>query len=76
MCRWTAQYPVDLMVTTYKEKMPASAEQQLRDIKGITQVVPISTVTVKVGGEDVDVTGIDAGKAGSVIHNADTESTS
>ncbi len=65
------QYPVDLMVTTYKEKMPASAEQQLRDIKGITQVVPISTVTVKVGGEDVDVTGIDAGKAGSVIHNAE-----
>ncbi|WP_134131320.1 ABC transporter permease [Kribbella pratensis] len=64
------QYPVDLMVTTYKEKMPASAEQQLRDIKGITQVVPISTVTVKAGGEEIDVTGIDAGKARSVIHNA------
>ncbi|MGW6200656.1 ABC transporter permease [Kribbella sp. NPDC055110] len=64
------QYPVDLMVTTYKEKMPAGAEQQLRDIKGITQVVPISTVTVKAGGEEIDVTGIDADKAGAVIHNS------
>lgn len=64
------QYPVDLMVTTYNEKMPASAEQQLRAIKGITQVVPVSTVTVKSGGEEVQVTGVDQGSAGSVIHNS------
>jgi putative ABC transport system permease protein len=63
------QYPVDLMVTTYKEKMPANAGQQLRDIKGITQVVPVSQVTVKSGGQEVQVTGIDPAKAGAVIHN-------
>lgn len=63
------QYPVDLMVTTYKEKMPASAEQQLRDIKGVTQVVPISKLMVKSGGQELEVTGLDASKAGSVIHN-------
>ncbi|MEV4260460.1 FtsX-like permease family protein [Kribbella sp. NPDC049584] len=63
------QYPVDLMVTTYKEKMPANAEQQLRNIKGITQVVPVSQVLVKSGGQEVQVTGIDPAKAGSVIHN-------
>ncbi|MET9271145.1 ABC transporter permease [Kribbella sp. NPDC003557] len=63
------QYPVDLMVTTYQEKMPASAEQQLRDIKGITQVVPVSKLLVKSGGQEVEVTGIDAAAAGSVIHN-------
>jgi putative ABC transport system permease protein len=63
------QYPVDLMVTTYNEKMPANAEQQLRDVKGITKVVPISTVTMKSAGQEVRVTGIDPGAAGSVIHN-------
>ncbi|MFF0343473.1 ABC transporter permease [Kribbella sp. NPDC004875] len=63
------QYPVDLMVTAYNEKMPAGAEQQLRDIKGITQVVPISKVTVKAGGQELPVTGIDQAAAGSVIHN-------
>jgi putative ABC transport system permease protein len=57
------------MVTTYKEKMPANAEQQLRDIKGITQVVPVSQVTVKSGGQEVQVTGIDPAKAGPVVHN-------
>lgn len=64
------QYPVDLKVTAYKEKMPASAEQQLRDIKGITQVVPVSSVDVKTGGQELPVTGLDASKAASVIHNA------
>jgi putative ABC transport system permease protein len=64
------QYPVDLMVTTYNEKMPANAEQQLRDIKGITKVVPISSVTVKSGGQEVQVTGVDQASAGSVIHNS------
>jgi putative ABC transport system permease protein len=63
------QYPVDLVVSAYNEKMPASAEQQLRDIKGITQVVPVRTVTVKTGGQEVPVTGIDPAAAGSVIHN-------
>ncbi|MFI5697508.1 ABC transporter permease [Kribbella sp. NPDC051586] len=63
------EYPVDLMVTTYKEKMPANAAQQLRDIKGITEVVPVSQVLVKSGGQDVQVTGIDPASAGSVIHN-------
>ncbi|MEU8221866.1 ABC transporter permease [Kribbella sp. NPDC048915] len=63
------QYPVDLMVQTYQEKMPPSAEQQLRDIKGITQVVPISKVLVKSGDQEVEITGIDPAAAGSVIHN-------
>ncbi|WP_329481477.1 ABC transporter permease [Kribbella sp. NBC_01484] len=63
------QYPVDLMVTTYNEKMPAGAEQQLRDIKGITQVVPVHQVNVKAGGQELPVTGIDQAAAGRVIHN-------
>src|SRR6185503_19608360 len=63
------QYPVDLMVTTYNEKMPAGAEQQLRDIKGITQVVPVHQVNVKAGGQELPVTGIDQAAAGSVVHN-------
>ncbi|HZX05410.1 ABC transporter permease [Kribbella sp.] len=63
------QYPVDLTVSAWNEKMPAAAEQQLRDIKGITQVVPVSRVDVKAAGQDMSVTGIDAAKAGSVIHN-------
>jgi putative ABC transport system permease protein len=63
------QYPVDIKVAAYNEKMPAGAEQQLRDIKGITQVVPVSQVQVKTGGQDLPVTGIDPAAAGSVIHN-------
>ncbi|TDD15637.1 FtsX-like permease family protein [Kribbella turkmenica] len=63
------QYPVDIMVAAYNEKMPAGAERQLRDINGITQVVPVSQVTVQAGGQEVPVTGIDQAEAGSVIHN-------
>jgi putative ABC transport system permease protein len=63
------EYPVDLMVNTYNEKMPSGAEQQLREIKGITQVVPVSKVTVKTTGQELLVTGIDQAAAGSVIHN-------
>ncbi len=63
------QYPVDLKVAAYDEKMPSGAEQQLHDIKGITQVVPVSQVRVKAGDQDVPVTGIDPALAGSVIHN-------
>jgi putative ABC transport system permease protein len=56
-------------VTTYNEKMPAGAEQQLRDIKGITQVVPVHQVNVKAGGQELPLTGIDQTAAGSVVHN-------
>lgn len=63
------QYPVDIIVTAYNEKMPAGAEQQLRDIKGVTQVVPVSKVTAKTAGQELPVTGIDQAAAGSVIHN-------
>ncbi|MGW6279974.1 ABC transporter permease [Kribbella sp. NPDC055071] len=63
------QYPVDLMVNAYNEKMPSGADAQLRQIKGITQVVPVTKVTVKTGGQELPVTGIDQAKAGSVIHN-------
>ncbi|TDD45057.1 FtsX-like permease family protein [Kribbella antibiotica] len=63
------QYPVDLTVATYNEKLPAGAEQQLKAIKGITAVVPIKTVTIKTKGEEYQVTGIDQATAGSVIHN-------
>lgn len=64
-----SQYPVDLVVRAYNDKMPASAEQQLRDIKGITQLVPVSQVTLKAGDQQVPVTGIDQAAAGSVIHD-------
>jgi putative ABC transport system permease protein len=63
------QYPVDLMVNAYNEKMPTGADEQLRQIKGITQVVPVSKVTVKTGGEELPVTGIAQAKASSVVHN-------
>ncbi|MFI5732234.1 ABC transporter permease [Kribbella sp. NPDC051587] len=63
------QYPVDLTVSTYNEKMPAGAEQQLRSIKGITQVVPIKQIKIKTKGEEFQVTGIDQTTAGTVIHN-------
>ncbi|WP_112242380.1 ABC transporter permease [Kribbella monticola] len=65
------QYPVDLMVMSYNEKMPASGEQQLHNIKGITQVVPIRTVAMKAGKESINVTGIDPATGATVIHNAD-----
>lgn len=63
------QYPVDLTVMTYNEKMPAGADEQLKAIKGITQVAPIHKVTVKSKGEEYSVTGIDPATAGTVIHN-------
>jgi putative ABC transport system permease protein len=43
--------------------------QQLRGIKGVTQVVPVSRVDVKTGGQELPVTGIDQSSAGRVIHN-------
>jgi putative ABC transport system permease protein len=64
-------YPVDLMVKAYQEKMPAGAEQQLRDIKGITEVVPVRSVEVKAGEQQLTVTGIDQTKAPAVVHNPD-----
>ncbi|MFC9690117.1 ABC transporter permease [Kribbella sp. NPDC056951] len=63
------QYPVDLTVMTYNEKMPASAAEQLKAIKGITQVVPVHKMVVKSKGEEYSVTGIDQTTAGTVIHN-------
>jgi putative ABC transport system permease protein len=63
------QYPVDIMVAAYNEKMPSGAEQQLREIKSVTQVVPVSRVNVKTGGQELPVTGINQSSAGSVIHN-------
>ncbi|MFF1820836.1 ABC transporter permease [Kribbella sp. NPDC058245] len=63
------QYPVDLMVSTYNQKMPAGAADQLKSIKGITQVVPVKQVTIKSKGEEFQVTGIDQATAGTVIHN-------
>ncbi|TDU91330.1 putative ABC transport system permease protein [Kribbella voronezhensis] len=65
------QYPVDLMVMSYNEKMPAGGQQQLHDIKGITQVVPIRTVAMKAGQEEINVTGIDPATGAAVIHNPD-----
>ncbi len=63
------QYPVDLTVMTYNEKMPAGADEQLKAIKGITAVVPIHKVVIKSKGSEYQVTGIDKATAGSVIHN-------
>lgn len=63
------QYPVDLMVNAYNEKMPSGAEQQLHEIKGVTQVVPVRKVTVKTNGQELEVTGIDQAAASSVVHN-------
>jgi len=63
------QYPVDLTVTTYNEKMPAGADQQLKEIKGVTQVAPVRKITVKSKGSEYEVTGIDQATAGAIIHN-------
>jgi putative ABC transport system permease protein len=63
------QYPVDLMVRTYDAKLPAGAEQQLRDIKGITQVVPVRSFDVKAGQETLSITGVDQAKTAPVVHN-------
>ena len=65
------QYPVDVMVSTYNEKLPAGGEKQLQDIKGITQVVPVRRIAVKKGQQELDVTGIDPAAAPTVIHNTD-----
>ena len=65
------QYPVDVMVAAYNEKMPATGEKQLHDIKGITQVVPVRTISVKTGSQELNVTGIDPAAAPPVVHNAD-----
>jgi putative ABC transport system permease protein len=65
------QYPVDVMVVAYNQTMPATSEQQLRDIKGITHAVPVRSVSVKAGAEQLNVTGIDPAAAPPVIHNAD-----
>jgi putative ABC transport system permease protein len=65
------QYPVDVMVATYNEKMPATGEKQLRDLKGITQVVPVRTISAKTGVQGVSVTGVDPAAAPPVVHNAE-----
>ncbi|TWD79012.1 putative ABC transport system permease protein [Kribbella amoyensis] len=64
-----SEYPVDLMVTAYQEKMPAGAEQQLRDLKGVTEVVPVRTLEVKSGQQELDLTALDQAKAPAVVHN-------
>ncbi len=58
------EYPVDVTIKVYDEKLPATAAKQLQDIKGITQVVPVKTATVKTGGETLDITGVDQSTAG------------
>ncbi|MDX6258450.1 MAG: putative transport system permease protein [Kribbellaceae bacterium] len=63
------QYPVDVTMKVYDEKLPATAANQLKSIKGITQVVPVRSATVKSGGNTLELTGIDPASAGSVIHN-------
>ena len=63
------EYPVDVTMKMYDEKMPATAAKQLQDIKGITQVVPAKSAKVKTGGETMDITGVDQATAGSVIHD-------
>jgi putative ABC transport system permease protein len=68
------QYPVDVIVETVGEVMPASGQQQLQGIKGITQVAPIRSVTMKAGKQEVSVSGIDPAAASGVIHNADLAS--
>ncbi|NEA31966.1 FtsX-like permease family protein [Streptomyces sp. SID13031] len=63
------EYPVDVTVQVTDEKLPATAANQLQSIKGITQVVPVRTATVKSGENTLAITGIDKASASSVIHN-------
>jgi putative ABC transport system permease protein len=63
------EYPVDLTVTTYNEKMPANAAKQLQEIKGITAAIPVRTVQVKAGQNELRVTGIDQASVPTVVHN-------
>jgi len=65
------EYPVDVMVQAYQAKMPASAESQLQDIKGIKEVVPVRTVQMKTGGQELTVTGIDQASVPAVVHSPD-----
>ncbi|MFI5714047.1 ABC transporter permease [Kribbella sp. NPDC051620] len=63
------EYPVDVTMKVYDEKLPATAASQLKSIKGITQVVPVRSTSVKSGGNTLEITGIDPAAASSVIHN-------
>ncbi|MDX6283545.1 MAG: putative transport system permease protein [Kribbellaceae bacterium] len=63
------EYPVDVTMKVYDEKLPATAANQLKSIKGITQVVPVRSASVKTAGNTLEITGIDPASAGSVIHN-------
>ncbi|GAA3550499.1 ABC transporter permease [Kribbella ginsengisoli] len=63
------EYPVDVTMTVDNEKLPATAANQLKSIKGITEVVPIRTALVKSGQNTLEVTGVDPSTAGSVIHD-------
>ena len=64
-----SEYPVDLTVTTFNEKMPANAGKQLDDITGINAAVPVRTVQVKAGQNELSVTGIDQASVPTVVHN-------
>ncbi|MEV6418042.1 ABC transporter permease [Kribbella sp. NPDC051718] len=63
------EYPVDVTMTVDDEKLPATAGSQLKNIKGITEVVPIRSALVKSGQNTLEVTGIDPSTASSVIHD-------
>ncbi|WP_328328466.1 FtsX-like permease family protein [Kribbella sp. NBC_00382] len=63
------EYPVDVTMKVYDEKLPATAANQLKSIKGITQVVPVRSASVKSAGNTLEITGIDQASASSVIHN-------
>jgi putative ABC transport system permease protein len=64
-----SEYPVDLTVTTFNEKMPANAATQLDDIKGVNAAVPVRSVQVKAGQNELTVTGIDQASVPTVVHS-------
>jgi putative ABC transport system permease protein len=66
-----AEYPLDLMVSSAGEPMPATAERQLRDIDGIDHAVPVRGVVAQAGQQEIQVSGIDPEAARTVARSTD-----
>ena len=60
-------FPVDLMISTNRGALPASAVQQVRAVAGIESAVPVRTAEVRLDGGSVSAQGIDPAAARSSI---------
>ena len=60
-------FPVDLMISTSRGTLPASALQQVRAVSGIESAVPVRSAEVRLDGGSVSAEGIDPVVARSAI---------